>query len=285
MNSTFQTIRKDALGLLYFAESGHPGGVLSCCDLVYFLWKNELDYNQCGFSFDRNRFILSKGHSVAALYAAAGRSGLLPVGSEKSLRKIGSKLQGHPHVLDLPWVETSTGSLGQGFSVGIGIALGAKHLRKEFKTYVLCGDGELQEGEIWEGAMFASHNKLDNLCVLIDYNKLQSDDLNSNIIGLEPLKSKWVSFGWNALEINGHDEIAIANAIQGFKECKDKPTVVIAHTIKGKGVSFMENIPAWHGSCRISESDFKNALMELGSDHSEIDAYLQGNFWGNLNGK
>ncbi|TRZ67913.1 MAG: transketolase [Comamonadaceae bacterium] len=273
-------IRRDALALLYFAGSGHPGGALSCADIVAYLWEKELQYKNTNWQIDdRNRLILSKGHSIATLYAAAGRSGLIPANLALTLRKLGSPLQGHPCVLATPWVETSTGSLGQGLSVGIGMALGLRHQNIGGRVYVIMGDGEMQEGEVWEGAMSAAHFKLENICVIVDYNKLQSDDLNENIMGIESLIDKWKSFNWAVQDVDGHDMVAIERAIMNTKEIRMQPSVILANTIKGKGVSFMENVPAWHGSVKITPEQFKHALNDLGLDSDQMEAYLNGTFW------
>lgn len=273
-------IRCDALALLYHAGSGHPGGTLSCSDIVAYLWKEELTYH-CGNwqRKDRNRLVLSKGHSVATIYAAAGRSGLIEPDQATSLRKINSVLQGHPHVKDTPWVETSTGSLGQGFSSAIGMAIGLRHQHIDSRVYAILGDGELQEGQVWEGVMSAAHFKLDNLCAIVDYNKMQSDDTNENIMGLEPLADKWRSFNWDVQEIDGHDILAIDKAITKSKEMTGKPSMILAHTIKGKGVSFMENVPTWHGSVAITTEQLTQSLQNLGAEPKQIEGYINGNFW------
>lgn len=273
-------IRRDALALLFHAGSGHPGGALSCADIVAYLWKEELTYHGDNWQTkDRNRLILSKGHSVATIYAAAGRSGLIKPDQATSLRKINSFLQGHPHVNDTPWVETSTGSLGQGFSSAIGMALGLRHQNIVSRVYAILGDGELQEGQVWEGAMSAAHFKLDNLCAIVDYNKMQSDDTNENIMGLEPLADKWRSFNWHVQEIDGHNIAAIDNAIKNSKEMIGKPSMIIAHTIKGKGVSFMEGVPAWHGSVAITTEQLMKSLQDLGTESKQLEVYVNGNFW------
>ena len=257
--------RINALRSIYQAGSGHPGGVFSSIDIIDFLFSKVLKFDINDFnSLNRDRFILSKGHSAPALYAIAAKLGIISHHELSGLRKINHHLQAHTHRVSTPWVEASTGSLGQGFSFAIGEAMGLKIKSISNKVYVMIGDGEIQEGEIWEGAMFASHHKLSNLCAILDYNKLQSDDLNSKIMNLEPLNDKWESFGWNVIEINGHEEEEINNAFNIFKSTELKPTIIIAHTIKGKGVSFMENAPLWHGSLKISKEDFVNALIELG---------------------
>jgi transketolase len=280
INDFARDIRRDALALLYHAGSGHPGGALSCADIVAYLWKEELAYHGENWQTkDRNRLVLSKGHSVATIYAAAGRTGLISPDQATSLRKINSLLQGHPHVKDTPWVETSTGSLGQGFSSAIGMALGLRHQNIASRVYAILGDGELQEGQVWEGAMSAAHFKLDNLCVIVDYNKMQSDDTNENIMGLEPLADKWRSFNWDVQEIDGHDISVIENAIMKSKKVRGKPSMVIAHTIKGKGVSFMEGVPAWHGSVAITAEQLKQSLQDLGTESNQMEIYINGTFW------
>ena len=268
-------LRRKALESIYHAKSGHPGGVLSSIDIIYFLFKSVMNFSTDDFKdFNRDRFILSKGHSAPALYAVAAKLGIISEDRLNGLRKINHELQAHTHRGSTPWVEASTGSLGQGFSFAIGEAKAMKMQSIDNRVYVMVGDGELQEGEVWEGAMFAAHNELDNLCAVVDYNKMQSDDLNANIIGLEPLVKKWESFGWSVFEINGHDSDEIKFAFDSAKKVKNKPTVIIANTIKGKGVSFMENSPTWHGSVKMTDSDLKQALFELGASKSEIGAII-----------
>ena len=209
--------------------------------------------------------ILSKGHSVPPLYACAAVFGIVSKEDVSSLRKLGSAFQGHPHIGTTPWVEASTGSLAQGFSVAVGKALGYQYLKLDRAVYALLGDGELQEGEVWEAAMCAAHYKLHQLCVIVDYNKLQSDDLNENIMAIEPLTKKWEAFNWQVIEIDGHNFQQIENAFVKANAELNKPTVIIAHTIKGKGVSFMEGVPAWHGSVAIKPHELEVALRELGA--------------------
>lgn len=270
-------MRRNALASIFEAGSGHPGGVLSCIDLINYI---------CCENYNKSsdfRFVLSKGHAAPALYAAAVENKWIEFSLLSKLRKINSPLQGHPSVSQTPWAEASTGSLGQGFSVSIGIAMGLNHQNKKTKVYTLLGDGELQEGEIWEGAMCAAHYKLDNLCAIVDYNKLQSDDTNEKIMNIEPLKSKWLSFNWSVIEIDGHDFIKIKEAIDKFKHIKKKPTVIIANTIKGKGVSYMENIPSWHGSVKIRPEELELALRELGTSEKKISKFLNGKIWSGVN--
>lgn len=271
------SVRADALAGIYHAGSGHPGGSLSCVDVLVTLLRSRTSHHF--FHPESHRFILSKGHACPALYAVAAEQGWIPKNAILGLRKLGNPLQGHPHVGTTPWVETSTGSLGQGFSVAIGMAMGFRHQDDPSRVYVMLGDGELQEGEVWEGAMCAAHYKLDNLCAIVDYNKLQSDDFNENIMGLEPLRAKWEAFNWNVLEIDGHNVEQIEQAFVSAKETKNRPTVVIAHTIKGRGVSFMEGVPAWHGSVKLRPEELEQALRELGTPEEDIPAYLDGSIW------
>ena len=268
-------MRAWALKSIFSAESGHPGGVLSSIDIIAHLFMKEMDYNPKNFeNQSRDRFILSKGHRAPALYAVAAQVGIIDKSRLDGLRKINHELQGHTHRGTTPWAEASTGSLGQGFSFGIGEAQGLKLQNINHRVYVMLGDGELQEGEVWEGAMFAGHHKLENLCAIIDYNKMQSDDLNENIISLEPLADKWKSFNWHTIEIDGHNFDEIENAFKEAKSKKNKPTVIIANTIKGKGVSYMEGIPTWHGSLKLSKEDLSQALLELGEDKTKIKEYF-----------
>ena len=185
-----------------------------------------------------------------------------------------ARFQGHPHVADLPWVETSTGSLGQGFSVALGMAMGLKLKKSTARVYAMLGDGELQEGEVWEAAMCAAHHRVDNLLAIIDYNKLQSDDTNANIMGLEPLDAKFSAFGWHVIEIDGHDLDAIVCAFEAAFEIADKPSIVIAHTVKGKGVPFMEDVPQWHGSVKLTREQAEDALKALGCSTKDVARWL-----------
>lgn len=267
--------RISSLVSIYKAESGHPGGVLSSIDIILYLFEKEMNFDSKNMSIEnRDRFILSKGHCAPALYAVAAGCGIIDRSRLNGLRKLNHELQGHTCRTTSPWVEASTGSLGQGFSFAIGEAKGLKIQSINNRVYTMLGDGELQEGEVWEGAMFSAHHELDNLCAIIDYNKMQSDNLNENIMGLEPLANKWNSFGWNVVEINGHNFEEIDVAFDKARNCKGKPTVIIAHTIKGKGVSYMEGSPAWHGSLKLSDEDLTQALLELGATEEEIQGYI-----------
>lgn len=247
-------IRKGTLAAIYHAGSGHPGGSLSIADILATIY--NLD--------DKAKLVLSKGHACPALYALRavthGDKAAL-----KTLRKLGSPLQGHPDVQRTPWIETSTGSLGQGFSVATGMALAYR--TSGTRVYVILGDGELQEGEVWEAAMFAGHYGLSNLCAVVDYNRLQT---HAHDFGLPPLKAKWDAFGWFTLSIDGHDLNQIADAIKVSRLRRNKPTCIIANTVKGKGVSFMEGKPEWHGSVKMTEQETAAALAELGATEEEI---------------
>jgi transketolase len=273
-------LRIGSLVAIYHAGSGHPGGALSAADLMSYISGRLLAWPASnGNALTRDRFVLSKGHACPVLYAAAAESGLIPHRMLLTFRKLGSPLQGHPHVLDAPWVETSTGSLGQGFSAAIGMALGLRYQHSKARVYAMLGDGELQEGEVWEGAMCAGHYKLDNLCVIVDHNKLQSDDSNENIMGVEPLRAKWEAFRWNAIEIDGHDFQQINAAFTEAKKISVKPTVIIANTVKGRGVSFMEGSPLWHGSVKLRDEELVTALSELGVSKQHVRGYLDGSIW------
>jgi transketolase len=267
--------RRHAIASIYHAGSGHPGGALSCADILACLFGAELNFWPNAVNDpERDRFVLSKGHAAPALYAIAAHYGFCDARAALSLRKLNSKFQGHPHVLDLPWVETSTGSLGQGFSVALGMAMGLKLQKNKARVYALLGDGELQEGEVWEAAMCAAHHQLDNLCVVIDYNKLQSDNSNSVIMRLEPLAAKWRAFDWAIAEIDGHDIPEILRTFRRAGATHGRPSVVIANTVKGKGVKYMENIPTWHGSVKLTREQAEDALQMLGAKSHEIAELL-----------
>jgi len=267
--------RKHVIASIYHAGSGHPGGALSCADILACLFGAELNvWPDNTTDPQRDRFVLSKGHAAPALYAIAAHHGFCDARAALALRKLGSPFQGHPHVLDLPWVESSTGSLGQGFSVALGMAMGLKLQNSTARAYALLGDGELQEGEVWEAAMCAAHHRLDNLCAIIDYNKLQSDDRNDAIMRLEPLAAKWRAFDWAVAEIDGHDIGQILAALRRAAATQGRPAIIIAHTIKGKGVPYMENIPHWHGSVKLTREQAEDALRALGAARDEIKELL-----------
>jgi transketolase len=268
-------VRMHTIASIYHAGSGHPGGALSCADIMACLYGAELNVWPRGVTDPaRDRFVLSKGHAAPALYAAGAYYGFCNPKDALKLRKLNSPFQGHPHVQDLPWVETSTGSLGQGFSVAVGMAMGLKILKKTSRVYALLGDGELQEGEVWEAAMCAAHHGLENLCVIIDYNKLQSDNTNNAIMRLEPLAAKWRAFEWGVCEIDGHSIPEILKAFRRVVATVNRPSVIIAHTVKGKGVPYMENMPSWHGSVKLTREQTEQALAALGATDAEKKEYL-----------
>jgi transketolase len=241
-------LRVDIIEMLCLAGSGHPGGSLSAIDIVATLFHVEMRHrpNEPHWP-DRDRFVLSKGHGVPALYATLASCGYLPREELKTLRQAGSRLQGHPANFLLPGVEASTGSLGQGLSVAVGMALAARLDKREARVYCLCGDGEIEEGQIWEAAMAGAKYGLDNLCAFVDYNKGQIDGLVKDVMPLEPLEDKWRAFGWHVRRIDGHDFAQILDGLAAARRTKGRPTVFIADTIKGKGVSFMEGLVKWHG--------------------------------------
>lgn len=272
-------VRRHVIASIFHAGSGHPGGALSCADLLACLYGAELNlWPSTVADPGRDRFVLSKGHAAPALYAVAAHYGFCDAKDALALRKLDSKFQGHPHVLDLPWAETSTGSLGQGFSVALGMALGLKMRGSKARVYTLLGDGEMQEGEVWEAAMCAAHHQLDNLCVLVDYNKLQSDDSNHNIMRLEPLAAKWRAFDWAVAEIDGHDHDAIMTGLRSASVTPKRPSILIAHTVKGKGVPFMENKPQWHGSVKLTMAQAEEALQALKTSSDDIRELLNVRF-------
>ena len=256
-------LRKSAITMIYEAQSGHPGGSLSAADIVTALYFKEMNIDPTNPKWeDRDRFVLSKGHVCPILYAALGKLGYFPKEYLHKLRQEGSILQGHPDMKKLPGIEISTGSLGQGLSVANGMALNAKIYGENYRVFAMLGDGEIQEGQIWEAAMTAAHYKLDNLCAFLDHNDLQIDGNVSQIMGIEPVADKWRAFGWNVIEIDGHNFEEIFSALDKAKECKGKPTMVVAKTVKGKGVSFMENVCGFHGVAPTIEEKDK-ALTEL----------------------
>lgn len=256
-------IRKHVINMIYEAGSGHPGGSLSCTDIITALYFRVMNHNPEQPEWvDRDRFILSKGHAAPALYAALAESGYFPTDELSSLRKMGSMLQGHPDI-KTPGIEVSSGSLGQGLSIACGITMGSKLDNLDYRVYVLMGDGECDEGQVWEAAMLASHYKLDRLTAIIDRNGLQIDGPTERIMCLEPLSVKWKAYGWHVIEIDGNKMDEIISAFQEAKRISGKPAVIIAHTFKGKGVSFMEWINAFHGKA-LSKDELKTALQELG---------------------
>lgn len=264
-------LRKYIILMNCYAGSGHPGGSLSAVEIITYLFNRELNFSMNNYrDQSRDRFILSKGHSCLALYAALAQKSFFDKKEFKKLRHVNGMLQGHPDRLKTPGIEFNSGSLGQGFSFALGCALGGKLNKKSFRVYVLLGDGELNEGQVWEGFMFGVFHKLDNIVAIIDNNRFQSDDLNTNITALEPIIEKLKAFSWEVIEINGHNFEEITNALNQAKKIKGKPTVILAHTIKGKGISFMENNPKWHGSLAPQGEEIKIALQECGLEGFEL---------------
>lgn len=259
-------IRRDIIEMLYASGSGHPGGSLSAADILTVLYFHEMKVDEKNPKWeDRDRFVLSKGHAAPVLYAALAEKGFFPKEELYKLRRVDAMLQGHPDMKGTPGVEMSTGSLGQGFSSALGMALAARLDKRASRIYTLLGDGELQEGLVWEAAMFAAHYKLDNLTAIIDLNGLQIDGPNEAVMGVEPVGDKFRAFGWHVIEIDGHDLEKIAAAFNEARSTKNRPTLILAHTVKGKGVSFMENSVGWHGNAPKKE-DAEKALSELGGE-------------------
>jgi len=257
-------LRCDVVKMCHYAGSGHPGGSLSAADMVAALYFHfmRLDPKNPKWE-DRDRFIMSKGHACPVQYAALSRRGFFPEEVLWTLRKFESPLQGHPDMKSTRGLDMTSGSLGNGLSIGVGMALGARIAKKDFRVYVILGDGEIQEGLVWEGAMAAAHFQLDSLTAMVDYNKLQIDGENKDVMGLEPLVGKWQQFGWHTTEIDGHDMAEVVRAIEEAQSTKGKPTCIIAHTVKGKGVSYMECAVDWHGRAPTQE-ELDQALVELG---------------------
>lgn len=258
-----KTIRKDIIEEVYSANSGHPGGALSIADIITALYFNEMNIDPKNPKDEnRDRLILSKGHASAALYAALAEKGYFPKEDLKTFRNINSYLQGHPDMKHIPGVDMSTGSLGQGLSAANGMAMMLKLDKNPARVYCICGDGEIEEGQIWEAAMSSSKYKLDNLCLIIDNNNLQIDGTIEEVKSSYPIDDKFKSFGFNVITINGHDFSQILQAFEEAKNCKDKPTAIIAKTIKGKGITFMENQVGWHGKAP-SQQEYEQAIKEL----------------------
>ncbi len=256
-------LRRHVITMISEAASGHPGGSLSAADIITALYFSVLKHDPNNPKWpDRDRFILSKGHAAPILYAALAECGYFPLDWLTTLRKTGTCLQGHTDSRLTPGVDVSSGSLGQGLSVGIGMAIAAKLDNKDFHTYVLLGDGECDEGQVWEAAMFAPNHKLDNITAIVDYNGLQLDGFTKDIMNLEPFIDKWRAFNWEVLEINGHDMAQVVDALKKAGTAHGKPVVIVAHTVKGKGVSFMENNVDYHGKAP-NKSETEKALKEL----------------------
>ena len=257
---------------VYNAKSGHPGGSLSCVDILTYLYFHQMNVDPKNPKWeDRDRFVLSKGHVAPALYAVMAQKGFFPLETLKTLRKSDSILQGHPSMKLTPGVDMSTGSLGQGISTACGMALGAKITGKTFRVYTILGDGELEEGRVWEAAMYACAKGLDNLVAIVDNNGLQIDGKIAEVNSPYPIPEKFKAFGWNVIEISAHSFDEIDAALKAAAEFKGKPTVIIANSIKGKGVSFMENECSWHGTAPNAQQ-YEQAMSELNAALAELEA-------------
>ncbi len=257
---------------IHAAKAGHPGGSLSAADLFTYLYFKEMKVDPKNPKWeDRDRFVLSKGHTVPGLYATLAQKGFFPEEDLVTLRQIGSHLQGHPNMNLTPGIDMSTGSLGQGVSAAAGMALAAKHLDKDCRVYTLLGDGEIQEGQVWEAFMFAHHYKLDNLCVIIDNNGLQIDGNIADVMSPYPIDEKLKAFGFSVLEIDGHDFDQMEQAFAKARETKGVPTAILMKTVKGRGVSYMENAVGWHGKAPNDE-EYKIAMNELTAQLAEVEA-------------
>ena len=267
-------VRKHALTGVYNAQAGHPGGSLSISDLLALLYFEVMNVDPKNPDMaDRDRLVLSKGHTAPALYGTLAERGFFPVEDVATLRKIDSYLQGHPDMKNIPGVDMSTGSLGQGVSVAGGMALSAKLDKKDYRVYAILGDGELEEGQVWEQAMFAPHYNLDNLTIFVDFNGLQIDGDITKVMNPTPIDKKFEAFGWNVIVCDAHSFDELEDAINKAKACKGKPTAIIMKSVKGKNVSFMENNAAWHGSAP-NEEQYNQAIKELDAKIAELEAAL-----------
>lgn len=265
-------IRMGIIESTYCAQSGHPGGSLSAADVFAYLYGKEMRYNPKDPKWeDRDRFVLSKGHCAPGVYSALAYKGFFPVEDLKTLRKIDSYLQGHPNMNTVPGIDMSTGSLGQGVSAAAGMANAAKYLKKDINVYTVLGDGEIQEGQVWEAFMYAAHYKLDNLCVIVDFNNLQIDGRTSEVMNVQPIDEKMKAFGFEVTVINGNDFDELDSAFSKFHETKGKPFAIVMNTVKGKGVSFMEDVCGWHGKAP-NEENYKTAMAELNAKLKELEA-------------
>ncbi len=275
-NARLQELSKIAaklrLGVIestHAAGAGHPGGSLSIADIMAYLYFEEMNVSpEDPKNEDRDRLVLSKGHTAPALYSALALKGFFPFEELKTLRQHDSRLQGHPDMKGIPGVDMTTGSLGLGISAACGMALAGKLNNKDYRVYTILGDGESEEGQVWEASMFANHYQLDNLCVILDYNKLQIDGPVAEVIGPAPFEPKLAAFGYNVITINGHDFNEIEAAFKAARECKGRPTAIVANTVKGKGVSFMEDQVKWHGNAP-KDPDYVIAVAELNKQIGE----------------
>jgi transketolase len=263
-------VRKGIVTAVHSAKAGHPGGSLSAADMFTYLYFEEMNIDPKNPKMEnRDRFVLSKGHTAPGLYSALANRGYFPVEDLKTLRKLGSYLQGHPCMQETPGVDMSSGSLGQGLSAAVGMALAAKLDNKDYRVYCLCGDGEIQEGQIWEASMFAGHRKLDNLVVIVDNNGLQIDGKVEDVCSPYPIDKKFEAFNFHTININGNDMDEIAAAMKEARETKGMPTAIIMKTVKGKGVSFMENNAGWHGKAPNDE-EYATAMADLDKIAAEL---------------
>lgn len=270
LQATACKVRMGIIEGTFNAKSGHPGGSLSIAEILTYLYFKEMNVDpESPKAENRDRFVLSKGHAAPALYSVMAQRGFFPVEELKTLRKVGSRLQGHPSMNYLPGIDISTGSLGQGISAACGMALGSKLKGDAFRVYAVLGDGEIEEGQVWEAAMYAAAKKLDCLVAIVDNNNLQIDGSVEEVNSPYPIPEKFAAFGWNVLEIDGNSFDELEKAFEAAKACKGKPTAIIAKTVKGKGVSYMENQVGWHGAApnaeqyEIAMTELKNALSEL----------------------
>ena len=263
-------VRMGIIEGVHSAKAGHPGGSLSCTDILTYLYFEKMNINPAAPKMPkRDRFVLSKGHAAPALYSVLAHRGFFDTEMLTTLRQIGSILQGHPDMKHIPGVDMSSGSLGQGISCAVGMALSAKHFNEKYKVYSVLGDGEIEEGQVWEAAMFAANKKLSNLTIFVDYNNLQIDGTIEEVNSPYPIDKKFEAFNWHVITINGHDFEQIENALNEAEKI-DKPVCIIANTIKGKGVSFMENNVAWHGTAPNDEQ-YEAAMQELKNAYNELN--------------
>ena len=264
-------VRRGIVTGVHAAKAGHPGGSLSIADILTYLYFEDMNVDPADpHKADRDRLVLSKGHAAPALYSVLASRGFFPVEELETLRHIGSRLQGHPNMNDTPGVDMSTGSLGQGVSAAVGMALAAKHWHEDWRTYAILGDGEIQEGQVWEAAMFAGNQHLDNLCLVVDHNRLQIDGSNEEVNSPMPIADKFRAFKFNVIEVaDGNDMAQVREAFQAARAHKGEPTCIVAETIKGKGVSFMEDQVGWHGKAPNDEQ-YAQAMAELEAAGKEL---------------
>lgn len=263
LKKTANEVRKGVVTAVYSAKSGHPGGSLSAADIYTYLYFEELNIDPKNpQKEDRDRFVLSKGHTAPGYYSVLASRGFFPIEDLKTLRKVGSYLQGHPDMKHIPGVDMSSGSLGQGISAAVGMAISAKLSNEDYRVYTLLGDGEIQEGQVWEASMLAAHKNLDNLVVIVDNNNLQIDGAIDEVNSPYPIDKKFEAFNFHVINVDGHDMDALAAAFAEAKATKGQPTAIIAKTVKGKGVSFMENKAAWHGAAP-NEEQYNTAMADL----------------------